>query len=112
MWKQSLRRISRCAEPRRPRPLREERPPETVCERLWVPEAGTRRRAGSSDVPSGHEPVLVDEVVRLVAGGSGTYLDATVGGGGHAEALLAALPRDARLLGLDRDPRSEEHTSE
>ena len=55
-------------------------------------------------MPSGHEPVLVDEVVRLVAGGSGTYLDATVGGGGHAAALLAALPPDARLLGLDRDP--------
>ncbi|HKA24723.1 MAG TPA: 16S rRNA (cytosine(1402)-N(4))-methyltransferase RsmH [Candidatus Eisenbacteria bacterium] len=53
---------------------------------------------------SGHEPVLVDEVVRLVAGGSGTYLDATVGGGGHAEAMLRALPADARLLGLDRDP--------
>lgn len=52
---------------------------------------------------SGHEPVLVDEVVRLVAGGSGTYLDATVGGGGHAAALLGALPPDARLLGLDRD---------
>ena len=53
---------------------------------------------------SGHEPVLVDEVVRLVAGGTGTYLDATVGGGGHAEALLRALPSNTRLLGLDRDP--------
>lgn len=51
----------------------------------------------------GHEPVLVDDVVRLVAGGSGVYLDATIGGGGHAAALLAALPA-ARLLGLDRDP--------
>jgi 16S rRNA (cytosine1402-N4)-methyltransferase len=54
-------------------------------------------------VPIGHDPVLVDEAVRFVAGGLGIYLDATVGGGGHAEALLRALPAEARLLGLDRD---------
>jgi 16S rRNA (cytosine1402-N4)-methyltransferase len=63
-------------------------------------------------VSSGHEPVLVDEVVRLVAGGTGTYLDATVGGGGHAEALLRALPGDTRLLGLDRDPDAIERAGE
>lgn len=54
-------------------------------------------------MPAGHDPVLVDEAVRFVAGGPGIYLDATVGGGGHAEALLRALPAEARLLGLDRD---------
>ena len=54
-------------------------------------------------MPARHEPVLVEETVRLVAGGPGTYLDATVGGGGHAQALLDALPAEARLLGLDRD---------
>jgi 16S rRNA (cytosine1402-N4)-methyltransferase len=62
-------------------------------------------------VPAGHEPVLVDEVVRLVAGGPGEYLDATVGGGGHAEALLHALPAEARLLGLDRDREAVEAAS-
>jgi 16S rRNA (cytosine1402-N4)-methyltransferase len=63
-------------------------------------------------VPAGHDPVLVDEVVRFVAGGPGVYLDATVGGGGHAEALLRALPAEARLLGLDRDPVALARASE
>jgi 16S rRNA (cytosine1402-N4)-methyltransferase len=51
-----------------------------------------------------HVPVLADEIVRALAHGPGWYLDATVGGGGHAARLLAALPAEARLLGLDRDP--------
>ena len=62
-----------------------------------------RDRGARREVPIGHDPVLVDEAVRFVAGGRGIYLDATVGGGGHAEALLRALPAEARLLGLDRD---------
>jgi 16S rRNA (cytosine1402-N4)-methyltransferase len=48
--------------------------------------------------------VLVQETVRLVAGGPGVYLDATVGGGGHAAALLGGLPQITLLVGLDRDP--------
>ncbi len=34
----------------------------------------------------------------------GHYVDATVGTGGHAEAVLERCPPDGRLLGLDRDP--------
>ncbi len=54
--------------------------------------------------PFGHRPVMVDEVVGLLAPApSGTVVDATVGGGGHARALLEAADHLA-VLGLDRDP--------
>ena len=49
-----------------------------------------------------HEPVLVAEVLRHLLHGPGLYLDATLGDGGHAVALLDAEP-GARLLGCDRD---------
>ncbi|MSP90257.1 MAG: 16S rRNA (cytosine(1402)-N(4))-methyltransferase RsmH [Myxococcales bacterium] len=58
----------------------------------------------------GHVPVLADEVVQLAraafaATPLGWIVDCTVGGGGHADALLHALPQ-ARLLALDRDPEA------
>ena len=50
-----------------------------------------------------HRPVLVERVVDLFgAVPPGVIVDATVGGGGHASALLGAYPH-LRLLGLDRD---------
>ncbi|MCY4573120.1 MAG: 16S rRNA (cytosine(1402)-N(4))-methyltransferase RsmH [Gemmatimonadetes bacterium] len=54
-----------------------------------------------------HAPVLVDEVMRYLAAGDGFYLDGTVGGGGHAEALLERCP-GCRLLAIDRDPEALE----
>jgi 16S rRNA (cytosine1402-N4)-methyltransferase len=49
-----------------------------------------------------HEPVMVAEVVALLsAHAPNLIVDATVGTGGHAAALLRA--SDARLLGFDRD---------
>jgi 16S rRNA (cytosine1402-N4)-methyltransferase len=51
-----------------------------------------------------HIPVLRDEVVSLFASAPpGMVVDATVGGGGHAEALLSAY-EGLRVVGLDRDP--------
>lgn len=55
-----------------------------------------------------HHPVMVTEVVEhLSTVPSGAFLDATVGGGGHARALLNARP-DLSLIGLDRDPSAVE----
>ena len=53
-----------------------------------------------------HVPVLASEVVELFASlGAGVVVDATLGGGGHAEAILAAAPQ-LRILGIDRDPEA------
>lgn len=55
-----------------------------------------------------HVPVLCDQVVDLLAPvAPGLVVDATVGLGGHAEALLEAHP-GLTLLGLDRDPEALE----
>ncbi|HUQ39936.1 MAG TPA: 16S rRNA (cytosine(1402)-N(4))-methyltransferase RsmH [Acidimicrobiales bacterium] len=51
-----------------------------------------------------HEPVMVDEVLALFAPTPrGVVVDATLGGGGHARALLSAHPH-LSILGIDRDP--------
>ena len=50
----------------------------------------------------GHAPVLVSEVVSFLRPrADGVYVDATVGLGGHASALLSA--GAGRLIGIDRD---------
>ena len=48
-----------------------------------------------------HSPALADEVVTLL-GAAALVLDGTLGGGGHAAALLAA--GVGRVVGIDRDP--------
>ncbi len=51
-----------------------------------------------------HDPVMAAEVLEAFRPvGGGLIVDATVGGGGHAAALLADNP-ERRLLGIDRDP--------
>jgi len=52
-----------------------------------------------------HIPVLYQEALaglRMKPGGQ--YIDATVGGGGHARGILTACAPDGRLLGIDADP--------
>jgi 16S rRNA (cytosine1402-N4)-methyltransferase len=61
--------------------------------------------------PSAHVPVMLDRVVELLAPAveapGAVVVDATLGFGGHAEALLRRCP-EARLIGLDRDPQALE----
>lgn len=59
-----------------------------------------------------HEPVLVDAIVDLFATApSGTFVDGTIGAGGHAGAIAAArIAADGRvrIVGIDRDPHALE----
>ncbi|MGA2449488.1 MAG: 16S rRNA (cytosine(1402)-N(4))-methyltransferase RsmH [Polyangiaceae bacterium] len=51
-----------------------------------------------------HATVMRQEVVQAIAPRPGaTYVDVTLGAGGHSVALLEAEPK-ARIVGLDRDP--------
>jgi 16S rRNA (cytosine1402-N4)-methyltransferase len=63
-------------------------------------------------VASDHLPVLTERVVEILApAGPGLLVDATVGLGGHAEALLRAQP-GFQLVGLDRDSQALERAGE
>jgi len=71
-------------------------------------DSGTQRRE--------HVPVLLERCVALLAPAlrpqadrPAVVVDATLGLGGHAEALLRAFPQ-VRLVGLDRDPAALEHS--
>ena len=57
-----------------------------------------------SDRAAYHVPVMCREVVEVLGEvPEGVAVDATLGGGGHAAALLESAPQ-LRLVGLDRDP--------
>ncbi|HUI93640.1 MAG TPA: 16S rRNA (cytosine(1402)-N(4))-methyltransferase RsmH [Chitinivibrionales bacterium] len=52
-----------------------------------------------------HVPVLLKESVEALAvKPEGTYLDATVGGGGHFREILSRLDKRGTAIGIDRDP--------
>ena len=51
-----------------------------------------------------HTPIMVAEVLSLIKPErGGVFVDGTLGGGGHAEAVLKLLPESGKLFGIDRD---------
>lgn len=54
-----------------------------------------------------HVPVLLSEVLEALAPKSGgVYVDCTLGGGGHAQAVMEAIGPEGVLIGIDRDPQA------
>lgn len=67
----------------------------------------TSNAARGAYASSYHAPVLAEAVAqKLVTDPAGTYVDATLGGGGHAAALLDALSPEGCVIGFDRDPEA------
>jgi 16S rRNA (cytosine1402-N4)-methyltransferase len=55
----------------------------------------------------GHEPVMLEEAIgALDVQLGGRYVDCTVGGGGHALAILEESSPGGQLIGIDADPRA------
>lgn len=54
-----------------------------------------------------HQPVLLKEVLEyLNPKANQNFIDGTIGGGGHASAILEKAKPEGKLLGLDRDPKA------
>ena len=71
------------------------------------PSGSDGRDGGGGGEGAAHEPVLSAEVVEWLAPvAAGTYVDGTLGLGGHTLALVRA--GAGRVLGIDRDPRALE----
>jgi 16S rRNA (cytosine1402-N4)-methyltransferase len=65
---------------------------------------------GNEEIPFYHESVLLDEVIGHLAPAEGKFfIDGTLGGGGHAEALLRG---NATVKGIDRDAQARAYASE
>ena len=70
-------------------------------------QSGAHGRRGFS-----HAPVLLKEAIDFLAvKRGGTYIDATLGLGGHASAIASRLGSEGRLIGFDKDPRALEMAS-
>ena len=67
----------------------------------------TPERGGRGEV--GHVPVLLKEAIDFLAvKRGGTYLDATVGLGGHSYEIAKRLDAPGHLIGFDKDPAALE----
>ncbi len=69
--------------------------------------------ATGTPVDAGHTAVLYQSVLEhLAIQPDGSYLDGTIGAGGHAAGILETLSPRGQLLGLDRDPAAIAFVSE
>lgn len=58
-----------------------------------------------------HVPVLLNETLELlITDRGGSYIDGTLGRGGHTEAVLRHLNPEGRVIGIDRDMTAIEET--
>lgn len=73
-----------------------------------------RKILQSGKTPAGtHVPIMVAEVLDCLRPAAGDIaVDATLGGGGHARAILARIQPAGRLVGLDLDPIELPRTEE
>lgn len=68
--------------------------------------ADVKKVIASGKTPAGmHLPIMVDEVLRCLRPSAGEIaVDCTLGGGGHARAILDRVRPGGRVIGLDVDP--------
>jgi 16S rRNA (cytosine1402-N4)-methyltransferase len=68
--------------------------------------ADVEKILASGKTPAGtHRPIMVDEVLECLQPAPGDVaVDCTLGGGGHAQAILQRIQPGGRLIGLDVDP--------
>src|SRR5688572_5766066 len=67
------------------------------------------QRGGHGSSEFGHVPVLSKEAIDFLAiRRGGTYVDATLGAGGHSFLIAKRLGAQGRLIGLDKDPQALE----
>lgn len=61
-----------------------------------------------------HLPVMLKECLDglMVLGSAGTYIDGTLGGGGHTGEILSLLDQQGRLISYDADPDAIAHCTE
>jgi 16S rRNA C1402 N4-methylase RsmH len=68
---------------------------------------------GHGETKFSHVPVLLKPAIEFLAvRRGGTYIDSTLGLGGHAWEIASRLGAEGRLIGFDKDPAALERTRE